>query len=176
MKTCPYCGKEYPDDAVVCAIDQTPLSPARSPLPKMTQDEEHLRLLSIFHYVVGGLAGLFALFPIIHLIFGLVMIFGPDKFQGKEGPPVALMGWFFVIFAAVFIILGWTFAAFVLTAGRFLAKRKHYMFCVVMAAIECIFLPFGTVLGVFTIIVLMREPVKQLFGVNPPTVPFNVQK
>jgi hypothetical protein len=28
----------------------------------MTRDEEHLRLLSIFHYVVGGLAGLFALF------------------------------------------------------------------------------------------------------------------
>ena len=142
----------------------------------MTQDEEHLRLLSIFHYVVGGLAGLFALFPIIHLIFGLVMIFGPDKFQGKEGPPVALMGWFFVIFAAVFIILGWTFAAFVLTAGRFLTQRKHYMFCVVMAAIECIFLPFGTVLGVFTIIVLMRDPVKQLFGVNPPAIPPNVQK
>jgi len=29
-------------------------------------------------------------------------------------------------------------------------------------------MPFGTVLGVFTIIVLMQEPVKQLFGVNPP--------
>jgi hypothetical protein len=24
MKRCPYCGKEYPDDATVCAIDQTP--------------------------------------------------------------------------------------------------------------------------------------------------------
>jgi hypothetical protein len=86
------------------------------------------------------------------------------------------MGWFFVIFAAVFITLGWIFAAFVLTAGRFLAQRKHYMFCVVMAAIECIFLPFGTVLGVFTIIVLMRESVKQLFGVNPPAITPDVQK
>ena len=35
-----------------------------------------------------------------------------------------------------------------------------------MAAVECVFMPFGTVLGVFTIIVLMREPVKQLFAVN----------
>jgi hypothetical protein len=41
----------------------------------MKQDEEHLRLLSIFHYVVAGLAALFALFPIFHLILGLFMIF-----------------------------------------------------------------------------------------------------
>lgn len=24
MKTCPYCGKEYPDDVLVCAIDRSP--------------------------------------------------------------------------------------------------------------------------------------------------------
>jgi hypothetical protein len=176
MKTCPYCGKEYPDDAVVCAIDQTPLTPARSPLPNKTQDEEHLRLLSIFHYVVGGFACLFALFPIIHLILGLAMIFASDKFAGKGDPPPAFIGWFFVIFAAMFIILGLIFATFVMTTGRFLARRKHYMFCLVMGGVECLFMPFGTVLGVFTIIVLMREPVKQLFGVNPPVVPANMQK
>jgi hypothetical protein len=179
MKKCSYCGKEYPDDAVVCAVDQNPLVPAK-PKPVLTQEEEHLRLLSIFHYVVSGFAALFALIPIFHLIFGLFMILAPEKFGGhghaQEQPPLALMGWFFVIFAAVFITIGWTFAAFVLAAGRFLARRKHYMFCLVMGGVECLFMPFGTVLGVFTIIVLMREPVKQLFGVNPPAVPSNVQK
>ena len=25
MKTCPYCGAEYPDTATACSIDQTPL-------------------------------------------------------------------------------------------------------------------------------------------------------
>lgn len=137
----------------------------------MTQDEEQLKLLSIFHYVVGGLAGLFALFPIIHLIFGLFFILAPEKLAGKGEPPPALIGWFFVIFATVFIVLGWVFTGFVLTAGRFLAKRKHHTFCLVVAAVECIFMPFGTVLGVFTIIVLMRESVKQRFAANNPLQP-----
>jgi hypothetical protein len=32
-----------------------------------------------------------------------------------------------------------------------------------MACIQCAFFPFGTVLGVFTIITLSRERVKELF-------------
>ncbi len=132
----------------------------------MTQDEEHLRLLSIFHYVVAGLAALFALFPIVHLILGLVFILAPSKFAGNGPPPPPFIGWFLLIIAAVFITLGWTFAGFVFTAGRFLARRKHYLFCLVMAGVESVFMPFGTVLGVFTILVLMREPVKQLFAAN----------
>jgi len=143
----------------------------------MKQDEEHLRLLSIFHYVVAGLAALFALFPIFHLIFGIFMILAPQKFggHGQEQPPLALMGWFFVIFASMFITLGWTVAALILTTGRFLARRRHYTFCLVMAGMECLFMPFGTVLGVFTILVLVRESVKQLFGANLPATSANVQ-
>jgi hypothetical protein len=140
----------------------------------MTKDEEQLRLLSIFHCVLGGLAGLFALFPTIHLILGLFFILAPSKFAGKGEPPPAFIGWFFVIFAALFIILGLIFAGFVLTTARSLARRKHHLFCLVMAGVECVFMAFGTVLGVFTIIVLTRESVKQLYAANdslqPPAV------
>jgi hypothetical protein len=129
----------------------------------MTQDEEHLRLLSIFHYVVAGIAALFSLFPIIHLVIGLALVFAPHKFDGKGEPPPVWFGWIFVIFALVFMTLGFTFTGFVLAAGRFLAKRKYYLFCLVMAGVECMFMPFGTVLGVFTIVVLMKDSVKQLF-------------
>ena len=135
----------------------------------MNQDEEHLKLLSIFHYVVGGLAGLFALFPVFHLILGLVLIFAPGQLEAEGEAPPAFIGWFFVVFAAMFITMGWVLAGCVIAAGRCLARRRRYLFCLVMAGIECMFMPFGTVLGVLTIIVLMRESVKELFSANTRT-------
>ena len=131
----------------------------------MNKDEEHLRLLSVFHYVVGGLAALFAFFPIIHLIMGIAMIFGAFEGGSGKGPPV-IVGYMFVVMAVVFMLAGWTFAICLIAAGRCLSKRKHYIFCLVMAAISCLFMPFGTVLGVFTIIVLMRSSVKELFAAD----------
>jgi hypothetical protein len=142
----------------------------------MTQDEDHLRLLSIFHYVVSGLAGLFALLPIFHLVIGLMFIFAPDKFAGKGESPPAFLGWIFVAFATVFMTMGWTFAGFVFAAGRFLAKRRRYLFCLVMAGVECMFMPFGTVLGVFTIIVLLRPSVTQIFSANPSLEPTSIPR
>ncbi len=42
-------------------------------------------------------------------------------------------------------------------------EELHYTYCLVVAALECLFMPFGTILGVFTIVVLMRHPLKALF-------------
>ncbi len=69
----------------------------------MNQDEDHLKLLSIFHYVVGGLAGFFALFPIFHLAIGLFFVIAPENFVEKGEAPPEFIGWFFVVFSAVFI-------------------------------------------------------------------------
>jgi len=50
--------------------------------------------------------------------------------------------------------------------GRFIARCKYYTFCFVMAAVESLFMPFGTVLAVFTLVVLLRESVKRMFEAN----------
>lgn len=127
-----------------------------------TQDAEQLRLLSIFHYVVAGLAALFACIPLFHLFFGIAMVTGWGDFAHQD-PVAGVMGWFFIVFAALFILFGWAFAACLAFAGRFLAQRRRYTYCLVMAGVACMFMPFGTVLGVFTILVLVRESVKELF-------------
>jgi hypothetical protein len=135
----------------------------------MNQDLEHLRLLSIFHYVVAGLTGLFACFPVFHLIFGLVMLLAPGTLEhGQHGSPndpavLRLVGTILTLVAALLILGGWSLAVCILQAGRFLSRRRHYMFCLVIAALLCMITPFGTILGVFTIIVLVRPSVKLLF-------------
>jgi hypothetical protein len=88
------------------------------------QEEQHLQLLVIFHYIVGGLAAFFACFPLIHLTIGLVMVFG--GFPGNQAPP-AVVGWLFIILGGGFFLSG-KVSQFALSAGRFLAQRKHYPF------------------------------------------------
>jgi hypothetical protein len=128
----------------------------------MNSDFEHLRLLSIFHYVLGGVAALFALFPIFHLAIGIGMVAGrfPDPTEQRD---MQLFGWLFVAMAAMWMLAALTYAVCLILAGRFLAGQAHYAFCFIVAALSCAFMPFGTVLGVFTIVVLVRPSVKQLF-------------
>ena len=136
----------------------------------MNSDVEHLRLLSIFHYVVAGLAALFALIPVVHLVVGVAMVSGrlPETSQPGE---LRVFGWMFIFIASAMIVAGQAYATCLVIAGRCLARRTHYAFCLVMAALACGFMPFGTVLGVFTILVLQRHSVKQLFGQTAPPVP-----
>ena len=129
------------------------------------QDLQQLNLLSIFHYVVAAITALFACFPIIHLVVGIgLLISGFDSSEG-DAPP-AFVGWLFIIIAICFIAAGWTLAILIAVAGKRLSLKVHYKYCLIIAAIECIFMPFGTILGILTIIVLSRPSVKQIFGVS----------
>src|ERR1700681_3775316 len=107
-----------------------------------SEDEQHLRLLSIFHYVVGALAALFALFPLIHLTVGWFLIHAPPPAaQQHDGPPLAMIGWLFVLFGAVFFLAGESIAACIVAAGWFIRSRTRYWFVFVMACLQCALFP-----------------------------------
>jgi hypothetical protein len=127
----------------------------------MTQDEQHLSLLAVFHYVVGGLTALFSCMFLFHVVMGIAMLCG--AFDGDAAPP-RFMAWMFIVFPSLLVLAGWTLSGFMVAAGRKIKKRTSYTFCLVVAGIECIVMPFGTVLGVFTLVVLSRESVKTLFA------------
>ena len=52
-----------------------------------------------------------------------------------------------------------------LFAGRSIKNRRRYTFCLIVAALSCLFMPFGTVLALFDFIILSRPTVKATFEV-----------
>lgn len=131
----------------------------------MNQDEQHLRLLSIFHYVVAGMAFFFGCFPIFHIVFGAVIMLRPDIFaNGSQPPPPAFLGAFFMGIGLTIMFFAWLMAGLIAAAGWSMARRRHHLFCLVVAAVECMLMPIGTVLGVFSIIILSRPAVQAMFA------------
>jgi hypothetical protein len=114
------------------------------------------------------------LFPLIHFSLGLFFVLAPPHSTQQQGAPPAIIGWFFMIIGGMFFLLGESFAACVFAAARFIRSRRRYWFIFAVACLQCAFFPFGTALGVFTIVVLSRPSVKQLFGLGvteqPPAI------
>jgi hypothetical protein len=139
----------------------------------MDRDTEQLNLLAIFHYVVAGLAALFSFFPLLYTTIGAIFIFAARHGTAKPGEdlPPEFLGWIFAVLGSVLFLIGMAMAISILIAGRSLALRKRYSFALVMACIECLFIPFGTILEVFTIVVLSRESVRGLFSTATAQAP-----
>ncbi|HTL52603.1 MAG TPA: hypothetical protein VL860_08530 [Planctomycetota bacterium] len=108
------------------------------------QDADHLKILSIVYYVLAAL-------PLLGLCVMPFMLLG--------GPAAWCMGSFAL--ALILVIAGINY-----TVARNLARRQGHLFCIVIAAIHCLSFPIGTLIGVFTIIVLLRPTVKTEFGID----------
>ncbi|HEX3656288.1 MAG TPA: hypothetical protein VHV55_10800 [Pirellulales bacterium] len=133
-------------------------------------DANHLNLLAIFHFISAGFAllgmlFLLAHFAIFHAVFSHPEIFNDPKLSpdGRHGPNPAEI---FAVFKWFYLVIGtWILCSGILNliSGFYLRARKHWTFSVVVAVFNCFYMPIGTVLGVFTIIVLVRDSVRELY-------------
>jgi hypothetical protein len=139
---------------------------------QVNKDIEHLKILSICFYVLSGLTLFPVIFGLFYMLMGLlfgVAMFSSDIPHRPGEPPAALFGGIFVAFGFIFVLIFGILGVLILKAGRNLSKKSSYTFCFVIACLICLWMPLGTVLGVFTIIVLTRESVKAIFnGQNSP--------
>ncbi len=154
----------------------------------------HLDLLSVFHLVFGGLAVLGLGFLLIHYMVmsrftGLMesgdlpalaapasmvppasgtappLIVRPVAVSTRPAFPKGIMAIFRVLYivgAALIVVAG----ILNVLAGIFLRQRRHRTFCMVIAGLDCLQIPFGTVLGIFTLVVLSRPTVALAFEAN----------
>ncbi len=144
-----------------------------SELPPLLRDQrkvdaDHLKLLAIFHFVGAGLALLGLLFVFAHYSFMNFFFANPKLWEGQKGGPppaefFAIFKWFYLV-AAVWLV---TCLILNLLAAFSLRAKRHRTFTLVVAGLNCVHMPLGTILGVFTIIVLLRESVRELYEVRP---------
>ena len=125
-------------------------------------DAEHLRLLAIFHFVVAGLAIVGIGFLLLHYVMMHEVISNPGLWKNQKGcgpPPeqfLSMFKWFYLFFAALLVAGG----VANLISGIFIRKRINRVFSLIVAGINCLQFPFGTILGVFTFVVLLRDSVR----------------
>ena len=128
--------------------------------PQLTnEDISQLKSLALAHLILGWLGVVFSLFPLIYVALGIGIISGA---LDAEAPP--FMGWLFVVLGITFVLLGEAASICIILSGKHLKQRTGYTFSFVVACVSCISVPVGTILGIFTIIVLARPAVKAAFG------------
>lgn len=146
----------------------SPVPPQPTPLPyasydvQRQSDDGQLNVLRILHYVWGGLSALLSCLFLIHIGMGVAMLSGAfDDTGGPPGspPPPRWVGWLFIGMGGTFLLIGWATAVANILSGRAIGRRKWRVFSIVVAAINCLAMPLGTALGVFTLVVLLRESV-----------------
>jgi hypothetical protein len=134
-------------------------------------DAEHLRLLALFHYISGALTSAFSLFFGVWMVFMAAMFaFIPPVPAGAGAAPASPHGPPFIVFAAVgvFFVLGLVYGVLEIVSGRFISLRRQRVFSLVVAVPRLLLIPYGMILSIFTLLVLERPSVKQLYGESNP--------
>ncbi len=142
------------------ATDGPPLLPSTQ-----RADSEHLKLLVIFHFIVAGLGvlGLFFLFAhymLFHFISDNPEIWKhPANGSGPTLQIFLIFRWFYV-FIATILVAG---VAANVASAIYIRQRRNRLFSLVIAALNLFHLPFGTALGLFTLVVLSRDSVRSIY-------------
>ncbi|MGH8080760.1 MAG: hypothetical protein ACREP7_09300 [Lysobacter sp.] len=132
--------------------------------PANAEDASHLKVLSIVYYVFAALDLISIVFIGFYaLMMRSVFSANPIPQNQNSAPPDAFIG-ILMAFCAIAVVLTVVASVTHFMTARRLTERRGMMFCQIIAGLTCLSFPLGTVLGVFTFIVLGRPSVKALFA------------
>lgn len=132
-------------------------------------DTEHLRLLRLGFFISAATNVIWVFFPLMYVVMGAFMLSGLlDDAKPSEAPP-RVMGLVLVVIGLGISLIAAAFAVLKLLAAQAIGKRQRKGLIFTTAIISCLSLPWGTALGVLTLIVLSRPSVAAQFeGVRQP--------
>jgi hypothetical protein len=140
-------------------------------------DEEHLKLLSLGYMISAATTGFFSLVGLMYMVMGIVIgtVVSHKSAMGANAgqPPPAFVGWIIGGVGLGLFLFMILLAAAKLRTAQCLKKRKSRTFCMIVAGISCVEVPYGTFLGVLTFVVLGRESVMRLFDASAASLPTN---
>jgi hypothetical protein len=120
-----------------------------------------LKALSIGHYIQAGFVAFYSLVMLVYFAF-LGTIFTKLGTGGRALPDGVLAILSIVFSVVLFALALYTLCIFL--AARWLRSHQRLLFIQIVSGLNCLFIPYGTVLGVFTLIVLARPQTKLLFS------------
>ena len=128
-------------------------------------DRSHLTILAICYWIWGSLLLLISLVSLIYIALGVAFLSGALNATTRSSapPPPPEFGWFFIIGGLFFLLLGQLTGWLNIVVGFSLRRQRRWLLCNIVAGLNCISVPFGTILGIFTFIVLGRQSVKEHF-------------
>ena len=135
-----------------------------------------LKLLSIGYYIQGGIAAFYTVMVAGYIGFMGTMLaaFGAAAQRNGQKPiPEFVIPLITGVFVVV-TVFSLSIAICLLLAGYWLRRYRNKLFIYVVAGLSCLSVPYGTVLGIFTFMVLRRPVAEQLFGgalPQPPALP-----
>jgi len=147
------------------------------------EDAEHLSALSIGHFILAGVALLGGVPMLIYGVAGAKLMdefgsdlsmalgdipgnVGVDPLGGSPDAMLQDLTTLLTTMIAAVVLLSLVSAIHLAVVGVKIRQRQWWTFCYLTGWGECLMFPFGTILGIFTIIVLSRPSVKRLFGVR----------
>jgi len=123
-------------------------------------DNEQLRLLRIGYFISAAQTAIFIPFGLLYAGMGFLFSHLPG---GGSPPPPAMMTWFFGLVGTALTIFASVSAVLKLLTAIRLKERRSRGLCLVTAGLSCLEAPYGTLLGVWTFMVLGRANVRRKF-------------
>jgi hypothetical protein len=122
----------------------------------------HTRTLSILHTIWGALQ-LFGALVILLLFMGGSYIASEAAWESGDAPPDWAFGLIKGMGVGLFLLVA-TFGVLNILSGIWITKRINRTASMVIAGFNCLSVPLGLALGIYTFIILTDDQVKQEYS------------